>query len=238
MEQNTGMINKKILIHKKFPALCITMLFFLVMAVTSGCGGNNAADTAMDTAMDTAVPPDLSEQSADIAQNGNEQLSGETPGAVGDVVDIEDGNNDDKMVAVSMEAVGRANPFVPANDTSVLQEKLIPKESLPKFDLVEPPTGSDMDSDAAKVVTTKISGIMFDKYNPSAIINIEDTDYLVRSGDVINGYKILAISPQTVTVQLGSNIYKAGVGEIVTKDEGINYNQISNLSKKFGGARK
>lgn len=77
---------------------------------------------------------------------------------------------------------------------------------------------------------------MFDKYNPSAIINIEDTDYLVRSGDVINGYKILAISPQTVTVQLGSNIYKAGVGEIVTKDEGLNYNQVSNLSKKFGGA--
>lgn len=234
MEQNTGMINKKRLIHKKFPALCITMLFFLVMAVTSGCGGNNSADTSTDV----SVPPDLTEQSAEAAPIANDQLAGETPGAVGDVVDIDEGSGDEKMVSISMEAVGRANPFLPTNDTSVLQEKLIPKESLPKFDLVEPPTGSDMDTDAAKVVTTKISGIMFDKYNPSAIINIEDTDYLVRSGDVINGYKILAISPQTVTVQLGSNIYKAGVGEVVTKDEGINYNQISNLSKKFGGARK
>lgn len=231
MEQNTGMINKKRLIHKKFSALCITMLFFLVMTVTSGCGGNNATS-------DNAIPPDLAEQSVDAGVNENDQPSDETPGAVGDVVNIDEGSRDDKMVAISMEAVGRANPFVPANDTSVLQEKLIPKESLPKFDLVEPPTGSDTDSDATKIVTTKISGIMFDKYNPSAIINIEDTDYLVRSGDVINGYKILAISPQTVTVQLGSNIYKAGVGEIVTKDEGINYNQVSNLSKKFGGARK
>ena len=79
---------------------------------------------------------------------------------------------------------------------------------------------------------------MFDKYNPSAIINIEGLDYLVRSGDVINGYKVLAISPQTVTVQLGANVYKAGVGELVTKDEGINYNKVSNLSKKFGGAKK
>ena len=66
-------------------------------------------------------------------------------------------------------------------------------------------------------------------------VSREDADYLVRSGDVINGYKVLAISPTTVTVQLGPNVYKAGVGEVV--DEGaINYNTVSNLSSKFGGA--
>ena len=75
---------------------------------------------------------------------------------------------------------------------------------------------------------------MYDNYNPSAILNIENNDYLVRSGDVINGYKILAISPSTVTVQLGRNVYKAGVGQIVT-DGDLNFNTISNLSHKFGG---
>lgn len=236
MEQNTGMINRKILIYKKIPALCLIMLFFLVMTVVSGCGGSNSADTGGSGLPSESVEASANDQLAVVDAPADGQT--DTPGAVGDVVDIDEGSGDDKMVAVSMESVGRANPFVPANDTTVLPDPLIKQSDLPKFDLVEPPMGSETDSDAAKIVTTKISGIMFDKYNPSAIINIENTDYLVRSGDVINGYKILAISPQTVTVQLGSNIYKAGVGEIVTKDEGLNYNEVSNLSKKFGGAHK
>ena len=238
MEQNTGMINKKILlIHRKIPALCIAMLFFLVLVVTSGCNNNGAVDnTAPDLG---ALQSESAGMAPDELQNGNDlQEENGTPGAVGDVVDIEEGS-EDKMVAVALEAVGRANPFVPVNDTSVLEEKIVPKVvDLPKLDLVEPPMGSETDSDAAKIVTTKISGIMFDKYNPSAILNIEGSDYLVRSGDVINGYKVLAISPKTVTVQRGSNVYKAGVGEVVAKDEGITYNKVSNLSKKFGGAKK
>ena len=78
---------------------------------------------------------------------------------------------------------------------------------------------------------------MYDKQNPSAILNIESSDYLVRSGDVVNGYKVLSISPQTVTVQLGANVYKAGVGELLATD-GLQYNTISNLDKKFGGSKK
>ena len=226
MEQNTGMINKKILlIREKFPALCLAGLFLLVMTVTSGCGGSN-----MSESLPAEPIAAVQEQSAAPVE--------ETPGAVGDVVDLDEANND-KMVALDLEAVGRSNPFVPSFEPPPeLKEPVVPKQDLPKFDLVEPPMGSETDSEASKIVTTKISGIMFDKYNPSAIINIEGLDYLVRSGDVINGYKVLAISPQTVTVQLGANVYKAGVGELVTKDEGINYNKVSNLSKKFGGAKK
>lgn len=213
---------------KKLGILICSMLFLLVTMVVSGCSGNNAGDS-----IDSEIP----QESADINIPKDDSVSAnETPGAVGSVVDIdsEEAQGKDKMVSVSMEAVGRANPFVPANES--FAQEVVKTNQLPKFELVDPPMGSDKDDDAAKIVTTKISGIMFDKYNPSAIINIEDTDYLVRSGDVINGYKILAISPQTVTVQLGSNIYKAGVGEIVTKD-GITYNEVSNLSKKFGGAK-
>lgn len=212
---------------KNFGILIFSMLFLLVTMVVSGCSGNNTSDS-----LESEIP----QETMDVNIPKDDSASaGETPGAVGSVVDIDSENpqGQDKMVAVSMEAVGRANPFVPANEE--FAQEVVKTNQLPKFELVDPPMGSDKDSDAAKIVTTKISGIMFDKYNPSAIINIEDTDYLVRSGDVINGYKILAISPQTVTVQLGSNVYKAGVGEIVTKD-GITYNEVSNLSKKFGGA--
>lgn len=103
--------------------------------------------------------------------------------------------------------------------------------------MVDPPNAAQADSDAEKVLTTKVSGVMYDTQSPSAILNIEGSDYLVRSGDVINGYKILAISPSVVTVQLGANVYKAGVGELLATD-GIQYNTISNLDKKFGGAKK
>jgi len=46
----------------------------------------------------------------------------------------------------------------------------------------------------------------------------------------------LAIDKSLVTVQVGANIYKAGVGQIVEDSENaVKYNQIANLSKKFGG---
>lgn len=227
MEQNTGMINKKVSGIKVIKTLLMSVLcLFVMFAVTACSGGGTSDDMAMDM-------PNTEQSDAEGVQPDES-----APGAVGQVVDIDADKEQgsDKMVAVSMENVGRANPFVPASELVI--KRVSKTDELPKFDLIEPPTGSDTDSDAAKVVTTKISGIMFDKYNPSAIINIENTDYLVRSGDVINGYKILAISPQTVTVQLGSNVYKAGVGELVSKDEGLVHNNVPNLANKFGGAKK
>ena len=106
-----------------------------------------------------------------------------------------------------------------------------------QYDLVDPPNSSNADSDAEKILSTKVSGIMYDSDSPSAILNIEGSDYLVRSGDVVNGYKVLSIQPTIVTVQLGANVYQAGVGQLLVTD-GIQYNTVSNLDKKFGGAKK
>ena len=108
-----------------------------------------------------------------------------------------------------------------------------------QYDLLEPLDAPVADETAQKIVTTKVSGIMYDKSNPSAILNIEGADYLVRSGDVINGYKVLAISKNNVTVQKGSNIYKAGVGQLVADGQvDVTYNNVANLNKKFGGGKK
>lgn len=132
-----------------------------------------------------------------------------------------------KMVLISVSDSGRSNPFLPA------YENVVPS-SLPKFNFNAPPETVMSNSDAAKVMGTTISGILYDKYSPSAIINIAGTDYLVKKGDVINSYRVLAISKEQVVVQLGHNVYKAGVGQILSQGA-VNYNTISNLNKKFGG---
>lgn len=132
----------------------------------------------------------------------------------------------DKTVMIAVSDSGRSDPFLPASENAVSSSSL--------SYLSSPPDTLPSGSDASKVMTTTISGILYDKYNPSAIINIEGNDYLVKKGDIINSYKVLSISQHEVLVKLGKNVYKAGVGEILT-DTGMNYNVIANLDKKFGG---
>lgn len=232
MEQNTGMNNKGImLLKKKIGAALTAVLLVCVVFYMAGCSGKDTAGLEHNQFSNQM------EESVDLAQVTPDAISSDAAGE--NVVEISDDTasgtgaaaaNDDKMVTVSFENAGRANPFQPVGEA-----KEVTGKELFDFELIEPPATTQPDSHASKIVTTKISGIMFDNYNPSAILNIEGEDYLVRSGDVINGYKILAISPQTVTVQLGANVYKAGVGEIVGNYNEINFNTISNLSKKFGG---
>lgn len=126
----------------------------------------------------------------------------------------------------------KANPFVPYRDFT---ENAVVND-VPTFSLVEPPEAVNTNSDAARVMDTVVSGILYDKYSPSAIINIEGNDYLVKKGDVVNNYKVLGITQDSVTVKLGSNSYTAGIGEILT-EETVNYNEVSNLKNKFGGEK-
>ena len=146
-----------------------------------------------------------------------------------DIIDIE--KTADKMVSLTVEDYGRANPFLPEHEVVV---KIVSNPY--GNNLIAPPESIVSGSEASKVMETKISGIMYDANSPSAILNIEGEDYLVRAGDYINNYKVLAISKDLVTVQLGSNVYKAKVGEVIQEGE-INYNNVYNLEQKFGGAK-
>ena len=145
-------------------------------------------------------------------------------------IEVLENEGEEARVAFYIEDFGRSNPFLP------------PAESISNsvkygFDLLAPPqTLPSEEEEATKIVTTKVSGIMYNNNSASAILNIEGSDYLVKSGDYINNYKVLAIAPDTVTVQLGDNVYKARVGEVIT--ESLNHNTIDNLSNKFGGAYK
>lgn len=133
-----------------------------------------------------------------------------------------------KMVKIVVDSSGRSNPFLPA------AENFVPSSTSSMPFLPPPPETLQVDSDAGKVMTTTISGILYDKYSPSAIINIEGVDYLVKKGDVVNKYKVLSIGKTQVLVQLGKNVYQAGVGELLSLTN-LNFNTIANLNKKFGG---
>lgn len=130
----------------------------------------------------------------------------------------------------------KANPFLPYRrlNSDIPVNALV--EDVPRFDLVTPPDFSEGNSEAAKIMDTVVSGILYDKYSPSAILNIDGSDYLVKKGDVVHGYKVLNIASNSVTVQHGKNSYQAGIGELLSEGE-INYNDISNINNKFGGRK-
>ena len=139
--------------------------------------------------------------------------------------------SEEQVVYFTVEATGRQHPFQPYYESSSDIRKY-------GFDIVSPPdTLPSEDNEAAKVMQTKVSGIMYDSKRPSAILKIEDNDYLVSAGDYINSYKVLSISKDLVTVKLGKNTYKAGVGEILPDGE-INENNVYNLKNKFGGSKR
>lgn len=167
------------------------------------------------------------------------------PQANFETVDIEMDNNDtqdieieiepvdDNLVDVDVEDIGRNNPFLPDDESQITTRTT----SYDGFSLMAPPENLYDNSEASKIVTTKVSGIMYDSIKPYAILNIEGMDYVVRPGDYINNYKVLTVSKDLVTVKLGKNIYKAGVGQIITEAP-LKYNEVYDLQHRFGGAKK
>ena len=207
-------------LRKNLKAISTLAVALAFVACLSGCNSNN---------LEESVPTDSdnTSQQIEIPQEETSEATVDVP------------SEEDKMVAMSVDDAGRANPFVPMSSSSKQVDlSPIPQEKL-QYDVLLPADKQTEDLEAKKILTTKVSGIMYDKNNPSAILNIEGSDYLVRSGDVLNGYKVLSIGQSAVTVQYGHNVYRAGVGQLVNSGQGeINYNTVANLSGKFGGAKR
>lgn len=172
-----------------------------------------------------------------------------------------------KMVTYDVSSIGRSDPFMPYGEISAydkarqsaiseaaahnaeiyrlkaLQNKAVREAddiSPYSFNLPVPPTSLATGTVAAKITKTKVVGIMYNAESPSAIINVDDKDYLVRTGDKIIGqeYKVAQINPTWITVTMGSNIYSAAIGELFTKDDIFkNQNDIYNLKNRFGGRK-
>ena len=217
MKNMTGMLMKK----RFWTTFCTVALALVVAVNLSGC---NSGDEEEVLSEDLPVAQDENVIPIDDA-------SGD-----GSTVEVPEEGDTDAMISINVENMGRANPFMPPSEAALLAS--IPKDNL-QYDVLPPLEEPAADETARKVVTTKVSGIMYDKISPSAILNVDGSDYLVRSGDILNGYKVLSIGKSVVTVQMGANVYKAGVGELLAEGkDSITYNQIANLSSKFGGSKK
>ncbi len=137
-------------------------------------------------------------------------------------------------VVVSVGGEGRENPFFPYREKKSNGLQYAGGGNI-NFDIIEPPATVLPDPEATKLMETTISGIMYETRNPSAIININGQDQLVRKNDKIGGYTILDITKDKVVIKSGTNIYRASVGQSIVNEE-INFNEIPNLRNKFGGA--
>lgn len=135
---------------------------------------------------------------------------------------------------------GRANPFAPARGYVAATSRVpssISAGSL-NFDLINPPTDLEGSQEIRDLMTTKVSGILYDRSRPSAIINVKGTDILVRTGDVIGSYRVLSITKDKVSVKDGANVYQAGVGEPLGVAERPVPTATANIESKFGGSYK
>ena len=140
------------------------------------------------------------------------------------------------LIAIPSGVV-KANPFLPYRTIGVDLDTPTLVEDVPRYDLIAPPELNEKGAETARIMETVVSGILYDKYSPSAILKIDGTDYLVKKGDTVHNYKVTNIAQNSVTVQYGKNTFKAGIGELLT-DGSVNYNEVSNLSKKFGGVQR
>lgn len=246
--------------------LALLAVVFSVGIVAGGCGvlQNFGIGGGNDAAVPEAVAPAVPETPAVAPEVTVEDKKAETESVE---VDVEE-NQAASMVAYDVTSVGRSDPFLPSDEIRAFDEarrsayaeaerhnsKIAEIEKLRNvvirepddispysFNLPTPPTAlADANSAAAKITRTKVVGIMYNKTSPSAIINVDEKDYLVRQGDQIIGqeYKVLQINPSWITVGLGANIYSASIGELFSRDEfDSTQNDVYNLRNRFGGRK-
>lgn len=239
--------------------LSLLAVVFFVGIVAGGCGvlqnigiGGKTNEEATEPAPVADVAP---REEVNVPSENTVDVDIETPKA-------------SKMVSYDVSSVGRADPFMPYDEIRAFDEarnsaiaeanahnsKIAeinrlkgikirqPDDISPySFNLPVPPTSlASEDAAAAKITRTKVVGIMYNNASPSAIISVDEKDYLVRPGDKIIGqeYKVLKINPSWITVGLGSNIYSASIGELFAKDDfDSSRNDIYNLRNRFGGRK-
>ncbi len=142
-----------------------------------------------------------------------------------------------KLVTFSVTNGGRINPFAPPAGFEATKfvvssdyEILSPPEEIP---------GAEIADEAKNLMNITVSGILFDNVKPSAIINVNDSEYFVQIGDKVDDFQVVAINKQYVAIKDGTNIYKAQVGESFTPTGG----GVAGMAKrqtsgKFAGSRQ
>lgn len=145
--------------------------------------------------------------------------------------------NDTDNVTIAIGDVGRKNPFAPVGGKAKqnTEFKAANNDGL-DFEVIEPPELEPEDETITRLLETKVTGIMYDARRPSAIVNIDGTDQLVRIGDILSGFEFVAITKNKVVIRSDNNVYRASVGQPLNAEKITNPIEISNLETKFKGS--
>jgi len=135
-----------------------------------------------------------------------------------------------KSATLDIDSEGRSTPFVP------YRERNLTYSSVNFGDLPLPPMSGEMDELLNSLISAKVTGILYDPKSPSAIINVLDSDYLVKPGDKVESFQIAGITKDYVAIKTGSNVYRAKVGDIV--DGEIYGSGVYNLGHRFAGTHR
>ncbi|MDD3014326.1 MAG: hypothetical protein PHC34_11545 [Candidatus Gastranaerophilales bacterium] len=122
--------------------------------------------------------------------------------------------DDEDTVIINVSNFGRSNPFKPFVEKSLMNDSLFQN---PQINVPKPPE-YDPDPNFSTLLGIKVSGILYDNTRPSAIINVDNNDYLVHKGDFLFNFYVKDITSDKIAIKYENNIYKAGIGEII---EGI-----------------
>lgn len=132
-----------------------------------------------------------------------------------------------KSAVLDIDVGGRTSLFVP------YRERNLKYSSLNFNDLPLPPASGEMDDSLTSLVSAKVTGILFEQESPSAIINVKDSDYLVKPGDKVETFEIADIAEDYVAIKTGTNVYRAKVGDIIEGE--LVGTGIYNLGHRFAG---
>lgn len=182
-------------------------------------------DLAQQEALKLASEADQAKQLEDANVSPNEQ------GKKIEDKKAEAKKSEDKKAVLTVVSGGRSNPFVPIGNIN-----LAGFATIPDIDIASPPSDYGNAEDVQKLMSITVSGILYDKVKPSAIINVSGSDYFVQRGDKVDNYIVTAITPTNVTISSGKNTYRAGVGQYF--DDGKISGQTTYANNKFGASRQ
>lgn len=121
-------------------------------------------------------------------------------------------DNNANKTSIQIVTTGRLNPFVPVGNLNN-----IGFITSPKIDILPPSeTLGEPDPLLDKLMSIKVSGILYDGVNSSAVINLGGVDYFVQKGDKIDSFTVVDITKTSVAIKEKNNIFSASIGQSFT----------------------
>ena len=130
-------------------------------------------------------------------------------------------NQEEKKETINVIPTGRTDPFLPLGKylykpvvAGKTQIKTINNIDYDSITIPKPPKKyGEISEFTQQLMTITVSGIMYDKIKPSAIITYHNEDYFVQIGDKLDDFKVVDIYPNSVIVSYGKNTYRANLGQ-------------------------